>query len=137
MTAFLTFGRSAVQPRAGRSRGRSSSLFPAAGRRAARVRAAVGLPGGRRWATASGDPVLGVKFPGPTRQLRKYDAVWPNDRYQIRKPPLREAPAKGRFWPKAAVALKPSRMSELGQLRTLAAYRCHVCFQGYCALESA
>ena len=24
--------------------------------------------GNRRWATASGDPVLGVKFPGPTRQ---------------------------------------------------------------------
>ncbi len=118
MTAFLTCGRSSVQPRAGRSRGRSSSLFPAPGRRAARVRAYVGLPGRRRQSPTSGHPVLGVKFPGPTRQLRKYDAVWPNDRYQIRKRPLRMALTNGRFWPKAAVALKPSRMSELGQSET-------------------
>ncbi len=57
-------------------------------------------------------------------------AIASNDRFPFRKLPLREAPVKGYFWPKAAVALKPSRMSELGQLRTLATYRCHVCFQG-------
>ncbi len=50
--------------------------------------------------------------------LRKYYACWPNDCFLIRKRPLRMAPMNGRFWPKAAVALKPSRMSELGQERT-------------------
>ncbi len=39
-------------------------------------------------------------------------------------------PVNDRFWPKAAVALKPSRMSELGQQRTLATYCCHVRFRG-------
>ncbi len=63
-------------------------------------------------------------------QNRPFAERRPNGRFLIRKRPLREAPANGRFWPKAAVALKPSRMSELGQLRTLATYRCHVCFQG-------
>ncbi len=38
-----------------------------------------------------------------------------NDCFLICKRPLRAVPMNGRFWPKAAVALKPSRMSELGQ----------------------
>jgi hypothetical protein len=37
-------------------------------------------------------------------QLRKYDACWPNDRFPIRKRPLREAPVNDRFWPIPAVA---------------------------------
>ncbi len=42
----------------------------------------------------------------------------PNDRYLICKRTLAKDTMNGRFWPKAAVALKPSRMSELGHKRT-------------------
>ena len=63
-------------------------------------------------------------------QDRRFEERYSNDCFLIRKRPLRAAPMNGRLWPKAAVALKPSRMSELGQQRTLATYRCHVCFEG-------
>ena len=37
-----------------------------------------------------------------------------NNHFPIRKRSLREAATNGLFWPNLAVALKPSRMSELG-----------------------
>ncbi len=47
--------------------------------------------------------------------LRKCDACRPKDRFLTPKRTLGEVPVNDRFWPNAAVALKPSRMSELGQ----------------------
>ncbi len=44
-------------------------------------------------------------------------ACWPNDCFLIRKRPFAKDATNGCFWPKAAVALKPSRMSELGHKR--------------------
>jgi hypothetical protein len=54
----------------------------------------------------------------PKRSLRAA-AIGSIVRFLIRKRTLGMAPVNDRFWPKAAVALKPSRMSELGQQRTL------------------
>ncbi len=55
-------------------------------------------------------------------QHRRFEERCPNDRFLIRKRPLRVAPMNGRFWPMAAVALKSSRMSvlSLGCVETLA-----------------
>ena len=53
-------------------------------------------------------------------QHRRFQERRPNGRFLIRKRPLRVAPRNDRYWPKAAVALKPSRMSELGQHATFA-----------------
>jgi hypothetical protein len=54
----------------------------------------------------------------------------PNDRFVIRKRPLAKDDMNGRSWPKAAVALKPSRMSELGQERTFGDTTREVCSWG-------
>jgi len=56
--------------------------------------------------------------------------VGSNDRFLIHKRTFGEAAANDRFWPKAAVALKPSRMSELGQQRTSSAIAIYVRFWG-------
>ncbi len=50
--------------------------------------------------------------------------------FLIGKRTLRDAPAKGRYWPKAAVALKSSRMSAMGQQRTSSALPLYVRFWG-------
>ncbi len=54
-------------------------------------------------------------------QNRPNEEHRPNDRFVIRKRPLAKDDMNGRSWPKAAVALKPSRMSELGQHETFPA----------------
>ncbi len=54
----------------------------------------------------------------------------PKDRFVIRKRTFGEAAANDCFWPIPAVGVRASRMTAMGQLRTLATYRCHVCFQG-------
>ncbi len=47
-------------------------------------------------------------------QSRRAAAIGSDVRFLIGKRTLGMAPVNDRFWPKAAVALKPSRMSELG-----------------------
>ncbi len=43
-----------------------------------------------------GEPRFKPEPKGCFVQLRKYDACWPNDRFPIRKRPLRMAPMNGR-----------------------------------------
>ncbi len=63
-------------------------------------------------------------------QNRRFEGRCPNDRYLICKRTLAKDTMNDRSWPKAAVALKPSRMSELGQQRTSSAIAIYVRFRG-------
>ncbi len=63
-------------------------------------------------------------------QNRRFEKRCPNGRFLIRKRTLVKDTMNGRSWPISAVPIQSTPMSELGQLRTLATYRCDVCFQG-------
>ncbi len=63
-------------------------------------------------------------------QNRRFEKRCPNGRFLIRKRTLVKDTMNGRSWPISAVPIQSSPMSELGQLRTLATYRCHVCCWG-------
>jgi hypothetical protein len=52
-------------------------------------------------------------------QDQRVEERCPNDRFPIRKRPLRVAPTNDRYWPIPAVPIQSSPMSELGQQRTL------------------
>ena len=53
-------------------------------------------------------------------QNRRFEERYPNGRFLIRKQPLRMVPINGRFWPNPAVGARVSRMTQMGQTRTIA-----------------
>ena len=68
----------------------------------------------------------GVSVVVPKWVYRRFEESYPNGRFLIGKWTLGMVPVNDHFWPKAAVALKPSRMSELGQQRTSGAMPIYV-----------